>query len=51
MEVGKPLLIDEFSENLKKFGYARVKVDLDSSKPLLLGVLLRGRNGLFWQQF
>lgn len=47
-EAGKPLAIDDFTENLKKTRYARVKVELLSSIPLKLGVLLQGRNGLFW---
>lgn len=37
---GKPLAIDDFTENLKKTRYERVKVELQSSIPLKPGVLL-----------
>lgn len=48
-EVGKPLVIDDFMENLRKTGYARVKVELQVDVTLKPGVVVQGRHGLFWQ--
>lgn len=39
-EAGRPLAINDFTDNLKKTGYARVKVELDASNPLKPGVLI-----------
>lgn len=51
VEADKPLSVDEFTDLLRKTGYARVKVEIDASKPLKPGVLIRGKKGAFWQQF
>lgn len=40
-EAGRPLAIDDFTDNLKKTGYAWVKVELDASKPLKPKVLIQ----------
>lgn len=50
-EVGKLLAIDDFTDNLKKIGFARVKVEIDASNTLVPGVLVQGRNGYFWLQY
>lgn len=50
-EAGRPLVIDDFIDNQKKTGYARMKVELDASNPLKPGVMIQGRNGHFWQHF
>lgn len=50
-EARRPLAIDEFIDHLKKTGYARVRVEIDASKPLKLEIVIRGRKGTFWQPF
>lgn len=50
-EAGKPLAIDDFTELPWKTRYARIRVKIDAAKPLKPGVLIKGRNGIFWQQF
>lgn len=46
-ETGIPLSIDDFTDLLKKMGYARVRVEIDAGKPICPGVLLRGKKGEF----
>lgn len=50
-EVGKPLSVNDFTDLLRKTGYAQVKVEIDARKPFKLGVLIQGKKGAFWQQF
>lgn len=50
-EAGQTLDIDDFADNRKKTGCARVRVQIDAGKPLLLGILIERRKGTFWQQF
>lgn len=50
-KVGNPLSLDNFTDLMKKTGFARVRVELDASKPLVLGVPIQGKNSVFWQQF
>lgn len=50
-EAGKPLFVDDFTNCLRKIGYARVKIELNVAEPLKLGVLIRGKKGAFWQAF
>lgn len=50
-EVGKPLDVDIFIDHLRKIGYARVKVEIDSANPLSLRVLIEGKQSNFWQPF
>lgn len=33
VEAGRPLSVDEFTNHLKKTGYARVRIDIDVGKP------------------
>lgn len=40
-----------FTDNLKKIGFARIKVEIDASNLLVPGILIQERNGDFWQQF
>lgn len=49
-EAGKPLAIDDFTDMLRKTGYARVKLKIDAGQPLKPGALIRGRHD-FWKQF
>lgn len=51
VKAGKPLAVDDFTNHLRKIGYARVKLEIDAGNPLKPGVLIRGRKGTFWQQF
>lgn len=44
-----PLTVDEFTDHLKKTGYACVRVKIDASKPLKPGIVIRGRKVTFWQ--
>lgn len=39
-EAGRPLIVDKFTDQLKKIGYARVRVEVDASKPLKLGIVI-----------
>lgn len=50
-EAGKPLSINDFTDLLMKTGYAKVRVEIDTGKPLKLGILIREKKGAFWQQF
>lgn len=46
-EAGTPLSIDNFTDQMKKMGYTRVRVQLDATKPLQPGVLIQGENKVF----
>lgn len=46
-EAGKPLIIDDFMDLLRKTGYARVKVEIDAGQPLKPRVLIWGRKSTF----
>ncbi|XP_038986503.1 uncharacterized protein LOC120112001 [Phoenix dactylifera] len=52
---GNPLALDGFTEQGRRFGFARIKIELDCSGPLKPGTLVRGRTGgveeAFWQSF
>lgn len=50
-EAGKPLSLDNFTDLMRKTGFARVRMELNASKPLLPGVFIQGRNSMLWQQF
>lgn len=50
-KISNPLSIDDFMDLLQKMGYVRVRVEIDSSKPLKLDILIRGKKKVFWQQF
>lgn len=39
-KVGKPLAINDFTKNLRKTGYARVKLEMQADAPLKLGVMV-----------
>lgn len=47
-EAGKPLAVDDFTELLRKIGYAKVRVEIDAGMPLKPGVLIRGKRSVFW---
>lgn len=47
-EVGKPLVVDDFTELLQKTGFATVRVGIDAALPLKPGVLIREKRGVFW---
>lgn len=46
-EVGKSQAVDDFTELLRKTGYARVRVEIDARIPLKPGVLIRGKGVCF----
>lgn len=48
-KVGKPLTVNEFTDCLWKIGYARVKIELDATKPLKPGILIQRKKKAFWQ--
>lgn len=50
-DTGSRITIDDFTEQLKKIGFARVRVEIDSSLPLKPRVLIKGKNSMFWQGF
>lgn len=45
----KLLAIDDFTELLRKIGYARIRVEIDATMSLKPGVLIKGRKETFWQ--
>ncbi|XP_008780119.2 dapper homolog 3-like [Phoenix dactylifera] len=52
---GTPLALDGFTEQRRRYGFARVKVELDASAPLVPGTWVRGSSAdggaPFWQGF
>lgn len=50
-EACNPLSLNNFTDSMRKTGFARVRMEIDTSKLLLPGVLIQGRNTVFWQQF
>lgn len=40
-EAGRPLSIDDFTNLMKKTGYAQVRIEIDAGKPLKPGILIR----------
>lgn len=40
-KAGRSLSINDFTDLLRKMGYARVRVEIDGGKPLKLGILIR----------
>lgn len=47
VQAGRLLSIDDFTNLLRKTGYARVRVEIDAGKPICPGVLIRGKKGEF----
>lgn len=50
-EASDPIAIDEFTDQLKKTGFARIRVEIDATLPLKPAVLIKGKNKIFWQGF
>lgn len=50
-EVGRRLSIDDFTDMLRKMGYAHMRVEIDTGKSLKPSILIREKKGAFWQQF
>lgn len=46
-EASKPLAMDDFTDLLRKTGYAQDRVEINAGNPQKLGVLIRGRKGAF----
>nr|XP_010917814.1 uncharacterized protein LOC105042341 [Elaeis guineensis] len=46
-EAGKPVAVDEFTNNHRKAGFAKFRVELDAGEPLKPGVLIRSDRGSF----
>ncbi|XP_038985508.1 uncharacterized protein LOC120111717 [Phoenix dactylifera] len=42
-KAGKPLEVDSFTDQRKKMGFARVKIELDLKEPLRPGLFVKGR--------
>lgn len=49
-EAGNPICIDSFTDMMRKTEFARVRVELVATKPLLPRVLIQGKSVVFWQQ-
>lgn len=47
-EAGIPISIDDFTDQLKKTRFARIRVEIDASLSLKPGVFIRGKNKIFW---
>lgn len=41
-KAGKLLAVDDFTEILRKTGYAQIRVEIDAVRPLKLGVFIKG---------
>ncbi|XP_038977965.1 uncharacterized protein LOC120108429 [Phoenix dactylifera] len=50
-EAGVAIEVDGFTEDHRRMGYARIKVEVDASLPVRLGVFIRGKEGKLWQSF
>lgn len=50
-EVRRSMDINDFTELLRKTGYARIYVEIDAEVLLKPGVLIRKKREVFWQQF
>ncbi|XP_038973644.1 uncharacterized protein LOC120105349 [Phoenix dactylifera] len=48
---GRPIAVDGVTEQQGAMGFARVKVAVDTSAPLLPGVLIQGMTKVRWQPF
>lgn len=46
-EARKLVALDDFTK-YQNIDFARMRVELDSSEPFKLGVLIRGQNGVLW---
>lgn len=46
-EVGNPISINDFIDQLKKIGVARIRVEIDATMLLKLGVLIKRKNKVF----
>lgn len=49
--VGKPLLLDEWTENNIRMGYARVCVLIDASQLVCPAIKIKINNVIMWQEF
>ncbi|XP_038984452.1 collagen alpha-1(I) chain-like [Phoenix dactylifera] len=49
--VGRPVAVDSVTEQRQAMGFARVKVVVDTTKPLLPRVLIQGKTKVRWQPF
>ncbi|XP_038983021.1 uncharacterized protein LOC120110982 [Phoenix dactylifera] len=50
-QAGRPLAVDGVTEQRRAMGFARVKLAIDATEPLLPGVLIRGKTRVRWQPF
>ncbi|XP_010937343.1 uncharacterized protein [Elaeis guineensis] len=49
--VGELVSMDECTAKMRRLEFAKVCIRIDLGHPLLLGVLVEGPSGLFWQHF
>lgn len=47
-EAKKSVALDDFHDSVSETGFARLRVEIDSTEPLKLGVLIYGQKGIFW---
>ncbi|XP_008796020.2 uncharacterized protein LOC103711587 [Phoenix dactylifera] len=50
-KAGRPLAVDGVTEGRRAMGFARVKVSIDASEPLLPGIRILGKTKALWQPF
>ncbi|XP_038983682.1 uncharacterized protein LOC120111195 [Phoenix dactylifera] len=50
-KAGRPMAVDGVTEGRRAMGFARVKVAIDASEPLLPGIRIQGRSKTIWQPF
>ncbi|XP_038987210.1 uncharacterized protein LOC120112320 isoform X1 [Phoenix dactylifera] len=48
---GRPIALDGVTEQRRAMGFARVKVAIDATEPLLPGVQIQGKTRVRWQPF
>ncbi|XP_038974092.1 uncharacterized protein At4g02000-like [Phoenix dactylifera] len=50
-KVGRPLALDKVTDQGRKLGFARVKVELDACVPIRPGTFIQVGSDLYWQAF
>lgn len=51
LEAGKQVTLDDFMTRYRKMGFSRLRVMINLSEPLKLGVLIHGQERILWQPF
>lgn len=50
-ESSKPVVLDDFMSQYRKMGFARLRMELDSSELLKSKISICSEDGVFWQPF